>query len=192
MPRRRIPFQAGQFYHIYNRGINKGKIFFSHENYIYCMRLIEKNSKRYLVTFIAYCLLPNHFHFLLKPEKDNKISQFMNSVFGSYTQAVNKQLARQGPLFQGRFRAVLVDREEYLIHLARYIHLNPVMAKLTNTAQDWPFSNYLDVIGLRDGNPKDITLVPQHFETGDLYRHFVEDQQHKTPVVKEFEKFLLD
>ncbi len=192
MPQRRIPFRAGQFYHIYNRGVDKGKIFFSHENYLYCMQLIKMNSARYLVTLIAYCLLPNHFHFLLKPEKDNNISQFMNSVFGSYTQAVNKQLARQGPLFQGRFRAVLVDREEYLIHLARYIHLNPVMAKLTNTTQEWPFSNYLDVIGLRDGNTKDTTLVPQYFETGELYRHFVEDRQQKTPVAKEFEKYLLE
>jgi REP element-mobilizing transposase RayT len=192
MPRRRIPFRAGQFYHIYNRGIDKGKIFFSHENYIYCMRLIEKNSKRYLISCVAYCLLPNHFHFLLKPEKDNNLSQFMNSVFGSYTQAINKRLARQGPLFQGRFHAVLVDREEYLIHLARYIHLNPVMAKLTNTTQEWPFSNYLDVIGFREGPHKDTTLVPQRFETGEVYRHFVEDQLQKNPVVKGLEKYLLD
>jgi putative transposase len=192
MPRRRIPFRAGQFYHIYNRGIDKGKIFFSHENYTYCMRLIKKNSTRYLITFVAYCLLPNHFHFLLKPEKDNNVSQFMNSLFGSYTQAVNKQLSRQGPLFQGRFRAILVDREEYLIHLARYIHLNPVMAKLTNTAQEWPFSDYLDVIGLREGTHKSTTLVPQRFETGEVYKHFVEDQLHKTTVFKGLEKYLLD
>jgi len=192
MPHRRISFRAGNFYHICNRGVNANTIFFSHDNYIYCMRLIEKNSKRYLVTFIAYCLLPNHFHFLLKPEKDNNISQFMNSLFGSYTQAVNKQLARQGPLFQGRFRAVLVDREEYLIHLARYIHLNPVMAKLINTAQEWPFSNYLDVIGLRESTYKSTTLVPQRFETGEVYRHFVEDRLYKTPVVNGLEKYLLD
>lgn len=191
MPHRRISFRAGNFYHICNRGVNANTIFFSHDNYIYCMRLIEKNSKRYLVTFIAYCLLPNHFHFLLKPEKDNNISQFMNSLFGSYTQAVNKQLARQGPLFQGRFRAVLVDREEYLIHLARYIHLNPVMAKLINTAQEWPFSNYLDVIGLRESTYKSTTLVPQRFETGEVYRHFVEDRLYKTPVVNGLEKYLL-
>jgi len=192
MPHRRISFRAGNFYHICNRGVNANTIFFSHDNYIYCMRLIEKNSKRYLVTFIAYCLLPNHFHFLLKPEKDNNVSQFMNSLFGSYTQAVNKQLARQGPLFQGRFRAVLVDREEYLIHLARYIHLNPVMAKLINTAQEWPFSNYLDVIGLRESTYKSTTLVPQRFETGEVYRHFVEDRLYKTPVVNGLEKYLLD
>jgi len=66
------------------------------------------------------------------------------------------------------------------------------MAKLINTAQEWPFSNYLDVIGLRESTYKSTTLVPQRFETGEVYRHFVEDRLYKTPVVNGLEKYLLD
>jgi len=148
MPRRRIPFRSNHFYHIYNRGINQDLIFFSPDNYHYFQRLLRRNIRRYHIAVVAYCLLPNHYHFLLKPRKDNNLSQFMNSLFGSYTQAVNKQQGRLGPLFQGRFHAILVDKEEYLIHLARYIHLNPVISELSNAVHEWLFLNYVDVVAL--------------------------------------------
>jgi REP element-mobilizing transposase RayT len=191
MPFRRIPFLANHYYHIYNRGVNRGDIFFSPDNYIYFLRLLKKNLGRYAISIVAYCLLHNHYHFLLKPERDNSLPLFIKSLFGSYSQAVNKQQGRQGPLFQGRYRAIWVDEEKYLVHLARYIHLNPVTAGLVVTPQAWPYSNYLDVIGQRAGTLKDTTLVPDRFPTGDAYRQFVENYLCHGQTIAGLEKYLL-
>ena len=117
------------------------------ENYLYLLRLLKKNVNRYALSIAAYCLMPNHYHLLLKSTRDNTAAPFMQSVFGAYVQAVNRQQQRQGPLFQGRFRAILIDREGYFAHLARYIHANPVLAGLAETPQAWPYSNYQDIIG---------------------------------------------
>jgi len=122
MPPRLTPFLANYYYHIYNRGVNRAPIFFCDENYRYLLRLLKENLVRYDIAIVAYCLLPNHYHFLLKPSRDGNLNQMMKSVFGSYVQAVNKQLNRQGSLFQNRFRSIMVDKDEYLVHLARYIH----------------------------------------------------------------------
>jgi putative transposase len=192
MPTRSVLFLADHYYHIYNRGVNREKIFFSSENYLYCIRLLKKNLARYSITIVAYCLMPNHFHFLLKPGQDNNVSQFMKSLFTSYVQAVNKQQGRQGPLFQGRFCAVVVDKEEYLVHLVRYIHLNPAMAKLVSTPEAWTYSNYRDVIGQREGTLKDATLVPGRFPTGEAYRQFVEEYMQHTQEIEGFEKYKLE
>ena len=116
----------------------------------------------------------------------------MQSLFSSYSQAVNRQQDRQGPLFQGRYRAIWVDKEEYLVHLARYIHLNPVAAGLVATPQGWPYSNYLDVIGQRAGTLKGTTLVPERFLTGDAYRQFVEDHLYHKEAVEGLEEYLFE
>ena len=154
---KRIAFLTNHYYHIYNRGVNRETIFFSDKNYLYFTHLLKKNMARYSVVIVAYCLMPNHFHFLLTPRENDNVSKFMSSLFGSYTQAINKQQGRQGPLFQGRFCATVVDKDEYLAHLARYIHLNPVMAGFVNAPEAWAYSNYLDVIGRREGTLKDIS-----------------------------------
>ena len=192
MPSRSIPFLAGHYYHIYNRGVNRTRIFFSDDNYTYLLRLLKKNINRYAITIVAYCLLPNHYHFLIKPNEDNNLSLFMKSLFGSYTQALNKQQGREGPLFQSRFRPILVDKEEYLVHLARYIHFNPVIAGLAQTPEEWPYSNYLDVIGNRSGTLKDTTLVPDRFETGHDYQVFVEDYAYSRGEIEDPQKYLFD
>ena len=192
MPTRGSPFIANFFYHVYNRGVDKGAIFFSEENYLYFLRLLKKNLERYAVNVVAYCLMPNHFHFLLSPVLDDNISRFMKSLLGSYSQALNKQRQRSGPLFQGRFQSILVDRGEYIIHLARYIHLNPVKAGLVSSLDEWCYSNYLDVIGLRSGKLKDASLVPERFASGDDYRKFVEEYWEETKEPKDFEGYLLD
>jgi REP element-mobilizing transposase RayT len=192
MPPRLIPFLANHYYHIYNRGVNREQIFFCEENYRYLLRLIRKNLHRYNISIVAYCLLPNHYHLLLLPMADNTLNQFMKSVFGSYVQGVNKQQNRLGPLFQGRFRHTLVDKDEYLIHLARYIHLNPVMAGLCDKPQEWGYSNYIDILGDRSGSLKDSTLVPDRFSDGEAYRGFVEEYLHSRKQIDGLEKYILE
>lgn len=160
MPQRSIPLVAGEYYHIYNRGNNRQDVFFERENYLFFLRRVRK----YLVgdtqtsevsetwevwtTMIAYCLMPNHLH-LLVCAHDDELSRRMQRFSISYTKAMNKRYDRVGSLFQGQFQAVLVDRNEYLLHLSRYFHLNPVKAGLVKQPEDWGFSSYRDYIGLR-------------------------------------------
>ena len=116
--------------------------------------------------------MPNHFHLLIRAGTD--FAAAMQAFGISYVKAINRRRRRDGPLFQGRFRAILVDREEYLLYLSRYIHLNPVAAGLTRLPDEWEFSSYRDAIGLRTGTLAQPALILRQFETPDAYRRFVE------------------
>ena len=192
MPVRRTPFLAGHFYHIYNRGADAGRVFFGLDNYEYFLSLIAKKLSRHRIRIVAYCLMPNHFHLLLRPDLDETVPAFMTSLCGAYTQALNTQRGRRGPLFQGRYRSIEVDAEAYLIHLARYIHLNPVVSRLVVSPIEWPYSNYADVIGRRQGGLRDSSLVPDRFPRGDDYREFVEESLHDRAAPQGFGGFLLE
>ena len=142
MPYRGDAFTQGQYYHLYNRGAGKGKIFFNDGNYQYLLRLVKEYYQKHGATVIAYCLMPNHYHFLLRQETDEPLSEFMQVLFNAYVQALNLQQGRTGTLFEGRFKHRRVDQWEYLMILCRYIHLNPVKAKLVTRPEDWAYSNY--------------------------------------------------
>ena len=97
----------------------------------------------------------------------------MQRLFNSYTQAYNRQQGRSGTLFQGRARHILVDKDEYLLHLARYIHLNPVRAGIVQRPGDWPYSNYLEWVDQRTGSLVDREFVRSYFPEPALYEDFV-------------------
>jgi putative transposase len=103
-------------------------------------------SRESLVEIIAYCIMPTHFHLILKQLKDRGISIFMNNIQNSYTRYFNIRHKRKGPLWQGRFKNVLVDNDEYLLHLTRYIHLNPVTAYLVDIPENWGPSSYWEYL----------------------------------------------
>ena len=92
----------------------------------------------------------------------------------SYTKAMNKRYDRVGSLFQGAFRVKHVDEDEYLVHLSRYIHVNPVVAGLVERAEDWEFSSYREYIGLRDGTLPNPEIVLSQFSSRGAYRDFVQ------------------
>lgn len=173
MPRREEVFQTGHYYHVYNRGDRKLPIFFNDENYLYCIKLAKKYSQKYKIAVIAYCLMPNHYHFLLRQDGDTAISRFMGVLFNAYVQAVNKEQERSGTLFEGRFKFVLIDKEEYLIHLCRYIHLNPVKAGLVSQPRDWQYSNYLEWVNKRDGVLIDRNFVNHWIESSEAYNELL-------------------
>ncbi len=106
--------------------------------------LAEDNSK--LVQIIAYCLMPTHIHLMLKQIQDNGISIFMNNVLNSYTRYFNTYHKRKGPLWEQRFKNVLVKNDEQLLHLTRYIHLNPVSASIVKNPEEWQFSSISEYI----------------------------------------------
>ncbi|MEG4851052.1 transposase [Microcoleus sp. B5-D4] len=173
MPRRQIIFQAGNYYHVYNRGNNRQLIFFERENYIDFLRQLRNHLIIHGVDIIAYCLMPNHYHLLVYLQTDD-FSKLMQSFTLSYAKAINKRYQRVGSLFQGRFQAIHVDGEDYLLHLTRYIHLNPVCANIVEKAEDWEFSSYQEYIDLRQGSLPKIDGVRSQFFSADAYRDFLE------------------
>ena len=188
MPRRAVPLMAGEHYHIFNSGHNRQAIFFERENYVFFLRRlrqylaaaqtseVSETSEVWAApaTIVAYCLMPNHFHLLIQPHTDD-LSNRMRRLCISYAKAVNKRYSRVGALFQGQFRAVRVDKDEYLLHLSRYIHLNPVMAGLAKGPEDWEFSSYRDCVNLRPGTLPNPNIVLAQFAAPQAYREFVAD-----------------
>jgi putative transposase len=162
------------YYHAYNRGDRKQKIFFDIENYHFLLHLCHKYIARYRVTIAAYCFMPNHYHFMLKQNMEGNIGMFLKTVFNSYTQAINKRYGYSGTLFQGQVKVKHVDTEKYILQLIRYIHLNPVEARLVSSPEEWQFSNYREWIGRRNSEMIDVTLFHSFFSSHSMYMKFVE------------------
>lgn len=152
---RKTPFIQGEYYHIYNRGVDKREVFQDEYDIIrflesmkkfnsvepigsiYASQFkkrgqIKKSNIKPLVEFVCYCVNPNHYHFLLKEVTKNGISQFMKRLNGGYTKYFNEKYDRTGVLFQGVFKSKHVDSNEYLLHLSCYINLNYKVHKLRN------------------------------------------------------------
>ncbi|MFQ5865353.1 MAG: transposase [bacterium] len=192
MPYRKNEFYQGGYYHIFNRGVNRERVFFSEENYLYCLRLVRKYVERYFVSVIAYCLMPNHYHFILRQNSKKSLSEFMRVVFNAYVQAVNKQRGRMGTLFEGRFKHIHIDEDKYILHLCRYIHLNPVEAKLVRTPEEWPFSNYNDWVGKRNGKLIDANLIASYFKSPKEYERFVLESKIDEVNQRKLQTYLLE
>jgi len=184
-------YQEGSVYHIYNRGCNKNNIFNNPENYRYLIRRILRSYKKYNISIIAFCLMPNHYHFLIRQDSEISISLWLRSLFIGYTLAINKQQNRTGTLFSGRAKAKLIDDEKYLQYLTFYIHQNPVKAGLVKKMEDWEFSNYLECIGVRDDYPNDKKIIENYFGSSSMYRNF--SNVHMTDFeVGKMNKYLFD
>ena len=175
MPRRKTIFTAGQYYHVYNRGVNGELIFREEDNYFYLLKLVTTALEKYSVSLIVYCLMPNHYHFLLRQDGDEPISTFMQLIFNAYTKAFNKRYDRSGTLFEDRFKSVHVDSEAYLIYLCSYIHRNPIDTNppLVTKIEDWLFSNYPEWIGFRNGKLVDRSFIERIAAEGIDYPNFV-------------------
>jgi REP element-mobilizing transposase RayT len=124
-------------------------------------------------SIVAYCLMPNHYHLLVCPH-DDSLSRRMQRFSISYTKAINRRYDRVGPLFQGQFQALLVDCNEHLLHLSRYLHLNPVVTGLVGKPEDWEFSSYRDYVGRRRGTLPTPDIVLSQFKGSDAYVDFVQ------------------
>jgi putative transposase len=206
MPLRTVPFVDGEFYHVYNRGVNRRKIFLTERNYSKFIQTIEYysfNNHRlrfsdYLalspeirsdyfnkinekfIEIVSFVLMPNHFHFLIKQTGENGISKFIRLFQNSYARYFNLKHGRVGHLFQGQFKAVHIDTNEQLLHVSRYIHLNPLTSLVVKSIEElekYPWSSYPIYVGM-DVSTKFVTpkQILEQFENRSSYQKFVSDQ----------------
>jgi REP element-mobilizing transposase RayT len=140
----RIEYE-GAFYHITSRGNEKRTIFQNDQDYFQFIQLLERIHKRYEVLIHTYVLMFNHYHLLLETPSSNLIAT-MHDLNAAYTNYFNRRHKRVGHLFQGRYHSLLVDRDAYLLELSRYIHLNPVRARIVDRPEEYRWSSYLNFI----------------------------------------------
>ena len=151
---------------------------------------MKKNIQEFIIPVIAYCLMPNHFHLLLRVDANKDLSRCMSNILNSYVQALNKRYNRTGPLFAERFKSIHIDKDNYLVHLCRYLHLNPLKGRLVKDLKDWPFSNYLEFVGLRKGTLYSANFLEAYFANPDEYLEFLDDYRLQPP--EGFNRFTLD
>ncbi|NQV38083.1 MAG: transposase [Candidatus Marinimicrobia bacterium] len=187
-----MTYIQGHYYHIYNRGCNKEKIFFCEDNYYYLLKKMKMSFQDCGANVIAYCLMPNHYHLLVQQLTEKELSKWLRKIFVGYSQAINKQQNRSGTLFESRPKHIEIDKEEYLSHLMWYIHTNPASAGIVAKPEQWKFSNYLECIGKRNGKLFDKDFI--HFRYGSYseYEHFINNYQCNQSFEKEIRDYLID
>jgi len=141
----RIEFK-GAVYHITSRGNARQAIFLDEKDFFVFLNLLYRVVKRYHFILHTYCLMNNHYHLLIETPYDN-LSKGMRQLNGLYTQQFNQRHKRVGHLLQSRYQAILVDKDNYLLELYRYMVLNPVRVKIVKDPKDWRWSTYRSTTG---------------------------------------------
>lgn len=212
MPSRKIPFVNEEFYHVFNRGVAKMQIFNNFYDYNRFLKtilyysidsnkpkfsifasttsLLDKTKKT--VDIICYCLMPNHFHFLLRQIKDGGITEFISKISNSYTKYFNTKNKRVGPLLQGEFKAVHVETNEQLIHLNRYLHLNPLVGYIAKDLEDYPWSSFKEYINQTKEKICTKEIVMEQFKDIEEYKQFVLDQEDYAKQLEMIKHQLID
>ncbi len=213
MSYRKFPLVQGEIYHVFTKSIAGFKIFNNDKDYVrmieelrfyregagagrfsLCLKsqklkinYIKPATSENIVSILAYCLMPTHIHLVLKQLKDDGISKFVNLILKSYSGYFNIKHGRKGPLWESRFKNVLVETEEQFLHLSRYIHLNPVSSYLINAPQDWQFSSYSEYINLITEDKKICNFSEYLNMEPTNYKRFVEsriDYQRRLEQIK--------
>ena len=199
-----VPLQYGKYYHIFNRGNNQENIFIEERNYRYFLRLYAKHIMPAADTY-AYCLLRNHFHFLVRiktvEEQEltglgdlsalpRKPSQQFSNLFNAYAKAFNKTYHRTGTLFQRPFGRIEVTSDSYFMQLVAYIHQNPQKHGFVNDFRTWPYSSYQALLSTKPTRlQRDDVLTwfqgVDHFE--DVHRYEVDERKIAPLVPDDFD-----
>ena len=168
-------YQQGGIYHLFNRGCDKKKIFHGIDNYRFFLKKVRLTKAKYYIDIIAYCLMPNHFHFLIRQNSDIPVSKWIQKVLSGYVQAFNKQNNRKGTLFEGATKPRLIDKDEYLSNILHYIHLNPIKASLIENPEDWQFSSYKTWISDLESSIIPKKLRKEFFLSSEEYKNSFEE-----------------
>lgn len=133
--------------------------------------LLDKSKQ--IVEIVVFCLMPNHFHFLVRQLTSGGITEFISKLSNSYTKYFNIKHKRVGPLLQGEFKSVLVENNEQLLHLSRYIHLNPLVSGLVKDLENFPWSSYLEYSGTSAQEICAKEIILNQFKSKTDYQEFV-------------------
>lgn len=147
----RIEF-AGAVYHITSRGNEKKPIYRGDEDRNFFLDILHRVNKKYNWLCHAFCLMNNHYHLVIETP-DGNLSKGMRQLNGVYTQIFNKRHKRVGHVFQGRYKAILIEKKSYLLEVCRYVMLNPVRAKAVNSPGQWRWSSYRGTAGKEKPHP---------------------------------------
>ena len=154
---------------------------------------IQQSSK--LANIICYCLMPNHFHFLLRQNTDHGISKFMANFQNSYARFFNTKYQRYGPLWQGPFKVVHIENDTQLLHLSRYIHLNPyssAIVRTTNELLNYPWSSLSEYTTKTASSICQKQVILSEFNTKSSYQKFLLDRASYQKTLKEIEHLTMD
>lgn len=224
MPRRNVVIAPGEIYHVFNRSVGKIPIFTNTKAYQRALEVLDfytytkpplkfsrynllpKDQKAVFLTnlkinnpkivdLIAFCLMPNHFHFLVKEIEPRGISDFMRNFQNSYAKYFNTKFERTGSLFQSMFKAVRVETEEQLLHLCRYIHLNPLTSYLVRAPKDLDGYNWSSWKEYNQENGNKIvntSLIMGYFPTIGKFKNFTFDQVGYQRRLKEIKHLIFE
>ncbi len=207
---RKVNFIQGEFYHIYNRGNSKQKIFQDKQDYQYFLKLLflsngerkfklsflegdiyETDRESQIVSIGAYCLMPNHFHILIKEINDNGISKFIHKISSGYSHYYNNKYERTGSLFESKFKSQYIGNDRYLKYLFSYIHLNPLKLiqkdwkekgmknkqEILKFLKDYKYSSFLDYLDIRrkENIILDKKVFPNYFLSARIFLNEIFD-----------------
>lgn len=217
---RKMNFANGEYYHIFNRGVDKRNIFANHEDYARFFQSVDEfnsinpigsiyensfrkngnqvsrktpiNIKKKLVGVICYCFNPNHYHFILKQLADRGIEKFMHKLGVGYTKYFNQKHDRSGVLFQGAFKAIHIDSNEYLLHLSAYVNLNNLVHKLGNSVSKSSWNEYMKLEGGKTVDFCEKNAVLSQFRSTRDYKEFAEESLIGIKKRKDLEKLFME
>ena len=203
---RRLVFINSYIYHVFNRGVERRTIFSNQKDYQRFLNilnyyfpskvpirfskfaslppLLQQDYRKKFpnlptrIDLLAFCLMPNHFHLLVQQTERSGVTKFMSDISNSYARYFNTKYKREGPLFQGPFKAVLIETDEQLMHISRYIHLNPFVSALVNlkNIHTYPWSSLQNYMGKKTPVTVKSQKTLSYFPSPKAYMKFVEDQ----------------
>lgn len=220
---RKTVFANNEYYHIFNRGVDKREIFSNvvdYERFLLSMNLLnDKNDglmiewrdykksnpqatvddflklrfrmRDPLIEIVAYCLNPNHYHFILKQVADKGIEKFLHKIGISHTKYYNDKYKRNGSLFQGVFKAILINSNEYLLHLSTYVNKNNFIHGY-NKNDNWKYSSLHGYLGKADDRLINKNVILGQFKDANAYIDFLEKNALYMKNKKEMAKYLIE
>ena len=224
MPGRKIPLVNNEIYHVLNKGISLQPTFLTKRDYQRALQTIFyyqnqkpplkysrflslsnkqretildnlRKQKLILVEIIAFCLMPNHFHFLLKQVANRGISKFISNFTNSYTRYFNTKNKREGALFKGKFKSVRIESDEQLLHVSRYTHLNPYSSYVIKTLEElenYPYSSLPEYLQRSPKGSCQKEIILDQFKNLNSYKNFVFDQANYQRELENIKHLILE
>jgi putative transposase len=214
--RRKEKFITGEIYHVFNKSIAGYRIFNFDNNKLRFLQTLDyyntldrsyklsialkrnkykfislfNSNKNAVIKFISYVIMPNHYHLQIKVLKENCLSKYLNNIGSSYTKYFNIKNKRKGPLWQSPYKIIRVQNSEQVLHLSRYIHLNPTTSKLVRKPENWKFSSYKEYLNNTSLLKKVLTEIV--INNSMKYKAFVETRMDYQIKLKRLKKILLE